>query len=159
MKCLGNLLVSAIWMICALASSAALAVDCNEPKTDICLSDGSNAPAVPVLIQYGRFGPPQTGQTEMKINPPTKAVVRALNQNRFEITLKALGSDPSFKDKVVTIESAGNPWLSGSATANDAKPQIKICIPAACPAGGSEYKYDVTVEDVGNLDPRVKVED
>ena len=96
--------ISAILAVGMLSSHGALAVDatCGEPKTNACMSDGSTAPPVPVNIAFGRFGPPSAGSTEMRINPPTKKIDRGKSQRRLEITLKRLGSDSSFENKVVT---------------------------------------------------------
>ena len=57
-------------------------------------------------------------------------------------------------------DSNGNPvpstWLNVSGRYNDTKILV-VCVPNI--AVGAEYKFDVTVENIGTLDPRVKVVD
>ncbi len=161
MKILVNFVVSATLTIVAFGSSGALAADatCGEQWTNLCLSDGSQSQPVPVHISYGRHGPATTGSLVMNINPPTQVMHRANQQLRLEITLLGYQKPTSFTEKIVTISSTGNPWLSGSAKASDGpNRQITICIPATCMVPGREYKYDVDIQDVGIFDPRVKVE-
>jgi hypothetical protein len=66
-----------------------------------------------------------------------------------------MGAD-AYKDSLVTVTGgAGGEWLNTSGKYNLGS-VITICVPLS--AAGSEFKYDVTVVDVGMLDPRAKVE-
>jgi len=165
MKILLNLLISATLAIGVLTSPVIVAQDavCNQPApvppntTTAC----DNAGVGIVHLRYGRFGnDPETGITEWRINPPTIRMNRGQghNQKKLVIKLKVIGDDTSFDDRTVTVSSDNNLWLSGSATASDAKKQIEICIPDACAGNGSQYKYEVHIPGLGILDPRVKVQ-
>lgn len=60
---------------------------------------------------------------------------------------------------VVTIEGKRNPedqWLNKVAAAGNGSNKIFICVPPDLPYG--EYGFNVTVAEVGTIDPRVNVE-
>jgi hypothetical protein len=163
MRMLLNLLIPATLAMSSLTSPAVLAQDC--PTTPIesvaCPASPGNSETVNVHIRFGRHGQPETGSTELTINPPMRQMVRALDQTRLTFTLQSIGGDTAFDEKNVTID--GGPchlWLSGSGTVNStsATNPIEICLPSAIAALDATYYYTITVDDVGILDPHVRVE-
>ena len=87
----------------------------------------------------------------------------------FRIVLKP---KKGYEDKVVKIigrwgrlpGGASTPfaWLNKSGKSTDFTKQTMIlCVPKDDPPGkvppGTEYKFDVDIQDIGNIDPRVNV--
>jgi len=84
--------------------------------------------------------------------------------SEFRIRLKPKSGN---KDKLVTIKGISGTlpgggstpfdWLDGNGKASTAPNKTLVfCVPKDIPIGTS-YKFDVTVEDIGTLDPRVDV--
>lgn len=106
-----------------------------------------------VTVKYGAEGI----EVEPRKNVKKKSV--------FIIKLKPTSNE--YKDKVVTIDGksvipggagVANPdWLDTSDTYNTRKKFI-YCTPDVPDKTDQDYKYSVEVEDLGLIDPRVKVE-
>jgi hypothetical protein len=93
------------------------------------------------------------GDSEIRAVPATRDVRK---NKYFEIRL-----DPQagYEGKKVTVNGvgAGAGWIKGNGKKSDAgKEKIVICTPSD-PAEGTEFKYTVTIENVGELDPHVRV--
>ncbi|MGI9264359.1 MAG: hypothetical protein ACR2QU_05490 [Gammaproteobacteria bacterium] len=90
--------------------------------------------------------------SKIKIRPK---VLNVKKKKKFEIRLDP---DKGFEDRLVTITpKTGSPaWLSGSGKVSDNTDPIVICVedPAVI---DDEYHYTVTIEDLGVVDPRVRV--
>jgi hypothetical protein len=93
------------------------------------------------------------GASELKVMPPVLDVTRS---KRFAIHLNPR---PGFVNKNVAVAGVGADagWVVGMGNKGDeSKNIIVICVPDNTFID-QEYKYYVLVQDVGVLDPRVKV--
>ena len=102
------------------------------------------------------------GKVEEEIKMKWKSWVG--ENSEFRIRLKPKSGN---KDRLVTIKGvsgtlpggASTPfaWLDGNGRANSLPDKTLVfCVPKDIPMETS-YKFDVTVEDIGTLDPRVDV--
>jgi len=93
--------------------------------------------------------------SELRVEPATKKIKKGQN---FEFVLKP-GRDFVGKDVKIEAEDARARWLNGEFNKEkNGKDTFLICVPADLEKG-EEFKYSVIVQDVGMLDPRVKVID
>jgi hypothetical protein len=93
------------------------------------------------------------GNSEIKVTPKGLNVKR--NRN-FEIRLHP---DAGYEDKNVTVlgKTADSIWINGSGNVTGGTDKIVICVPDSTIID-EKYYYHVIVQDVGQLDPHVKVE-
>lgn len=114
---------------------------------------GPDAPQV--TIRYG--------DSQLSVNP-TRAVVKRNGNFVFHLVPVNLpATDPpnaNYRDVDVTVEgkTADDAWIketNGTWTSTFPDRKLRICVPPM--QDTVEYEYIVTVDTVGNLDPRVKV--
>ena len=162
MKMLPNLLIPATLAISSLTSPAVLAQTCLTPiiQPVACPASPGKSQTVDVHIRFGILGPPDSASVELSLNPPLRRMSRSLKQKRLTFTLQRIGNDSSLDDNLVTIDGGPcHPWLHGSGTVNTTQTNpIEICLPSQIAAINDTYYYTMTVEDIGILDPHVKVE-
>lgn len=103
-----------------------------------------------VTIQYG--------DSELRVTPPVRIVHRT---GDFRLRLQP---DRNESDKVdyrevkVTVKGkAGAGWITEQSTTFNESDTITYCVPAGEPYG--EQEYEIMVESVGRLDPRVVIQD
>lgn len=98
------------------------------------------------------------GDSELRVTPAIRKVKR-----RGNLTVKLMPnkrrSDPvDYNTVTVTVVGkSGAAWIDSKSTTYDSSTTLEWCVPANQPYG--DYYYEVTVDDVGKLDPRVHVED
>lgn len=133
----------------------------------------SNGKPTEVSITDSTCGDSITGRTDTKlkygdddIDMKWKSHVR--KDTEFRIKLKPRDGYEGKKVKIVGISStvgagAGSSfdWLNIEKSAKELKDAGKkailvLCVPADVPVG-TEYKFDVIIEDIGRYDPRVEV--
>lgn len=101
------------------------------------------------------------GDSQIVVKP--KSNVRANREFHFKLQPQIKRDDPvDYRDALVTVagKDAASSWISGSATYNTAPGAGHTFFAGCVPGGASEgdtYHYDVTVQDVGKLDPRAEV--
>jgi len=111
-----------------------------------CTGQGSR----PVTIHYG--------DSQIKVDPPIAQVHR---RGDFVLNLKPVGPGAnSYKGVNVTVvgkTATDKAWIHSQTESHNSAPNHRIvyCVPAG--QALVEYKYKVTVDTVGFLDPRVKV--
>ena len=114
------------------------------PSTDC---DGQGSP--PVKVMYG--------DSQLRVNPPIAHVHRG---GDFVLDLQPVGPGAdSYKSVDVTVvgKTADDNWITPKTESYNsaANNRIIYCVPPM--QDTVEYEYIVTVDTVGNLDPRVKV--
>ena len=129
--------------IALLATGTLLLTGC-APMTQF-TQDCDETQSKHITIKYG--------DSEIRAVPANREVKK---NKYFEIRL-----DPQsgYEGKKVTVNGVGADagWITGNGKKNQAgKEVIKICTPEE-PAHETKFKYTVTVENVGELDPHVTV--
>ncbi|NNC77298.1 MAG: hypothetical protein HKN77_04995 [Woeseiaceae bacterium] len=99
------------------------------------------------------------GDSQIKVKP--KSFGKNNKELQFRLDPKSDNTDErDYKTVKVTVKGkASDPnssWINGSSTFNSANVFFAGCVPANAPED-TVYKYIVTVEHVGELDPRVQV--
>lgn len=98
------------------------------------------------------------GDSELRVTPPVREVHRRGN---FTLRLQPDSKESDlvdFEDVSVTVKGkTGADWITEKSEKHNESRTITYCVPADEP---EEYQmYEVTVEGVGTLDPRVRIRD
>jgi len=134
----------------------------------------SNGKPVKGVIPDSRCGDSTTGKTDTVLKYGKDDIVmkwksHVREHSEFRIKLRPRKGYDSKKVKIVGISGtlpggAGTTspdWLNIEKSAKELKKAHKkailvLCVPKGIPEN-TEYKFDVRIEDIGNLDPRVRV--
>jgi hypothetical protein len=109
---------------------------------------------VKTTVTYGATG---GGAVSLQIHPPKVHMNRLEDEKQLEIHLVTIGPDNTYDTKLVTVYGGlAGPWIYGTGMKSGPGSKIVICLRDDVAAG--EYKFSVAVDDIGILDPLVKVE-
>lgn len=135
--------------ILLMVSAALVLTACNPPPPESNNECSNQAGAQPVNIQYG--------DSQIKVVPPLYEVKKNKNL-KFRLMADNVngpgGLDYATVNVTIKSKGPGNQWLDISGTEEGTNPLI-VCMPADQPLG--EISYLVEVDQVGVLDPRVRV--
>lgn len=98
------------------------------------------------------------GDSELRVTPAIQKVHRKGN---FTLRLqpnRRASDTVDYNTVTVTVAGkSGAAWIDSKSTTYNDSDTLEWCVPENQASG--DYYYEVTVMDVGNLDPRVHVED
>jgi len=125
---------------CAGMKPHAESVECDEgsPKKDVTIKYGDSN-----LSADAKKNVKRDEYLVFKLSPDSSRGPNNLDYKTVKVTVK--GKDAASK------------WIAASGTDNDSDGELVVCVPNDV-ATNKTYFYEITVDDVGTLDPRVIVE-